>query len=97
MTNYSKNEILIASHIVPWKNSTNDERLDVNNGILLSPTYDALFDRHLVSFENNGKIILSTLLTKTKYQEIGITGNEIIRNFSSDNYSYLERHREMVI
>jgi len=45
VTNYSRNEILIASHIVPWKDSTNQERLDRNNGILLSPTYDALFDR----------------------------------------------------
>ncbi len=37
ITDYSKNDILIASHIVPWKNASNDERLDVNNGILLSP------------------------------------------------------------
>ena len=66
-------------------------------GILRSPTYDALFDRHLVSFENNGKIILSDSLTKTKYQEIGITGKEIIKNFSTDNYPYLERHRETLI
>jgi 5-methylcytosine-specific restriction enzyme A len=59
VTNYTKNEILIASHIVPWKNASNADRLNVHNGILLSPTYDALFDRHLISFENSGKIILS--------------------------------------
>lgn len=96
VTNYSKNEILIASHIVPWKGSTNDERLDVNNGILLSPTYDALFDKHLISFENNGKIIFSNSLLKSNYNEIGITGKELIKNFSTDNYTYLERHRELL-
>lgn len=93
VTNYNKNEILIASHIVSWKNSTNDERMDVNNGILLSPTYDALFDQHLISFENNGKIILSNSFSKTKYQDLGITGKEIIKDFSKYNHPYLERHR----
>jgi predicted restriction endonuclease len=96
VTNYSKKEILIASHIVSWKDSTSEERLDVNNGILLSPTYDALFDQKLISFENNGKIILSDLLSKTKYQEIGVSGREIIKDLSKDNHLYLERHRELI-
>ena len=97
VTNYPRNEILIASHIVPWKHSTNDERLDVSNGILLSPTYDALFDRHLISFENDGKIILSDSLVNTNYQTLGVTGKEAIKNLSKDNYPYLERHRESLI
>lgn len=97
VTNYPKNEILIASHIIPWKGASNDERLDVNNGILLSPTYDALFDRHLISFENSGKIILSDSLTRSNFREIGITGNEIIKKLSLDNYPYLERHRQHML
>jgi 5-methylcytosine-specific restriction enzyme A len=96
VTNYSKQQILIASHIVPWKEANNEERLDVNNGILLSPTYDALFDRHLISFENNGKIILSDSFSKTKYQELGVTGNESVKQFSNENHSYLERHRQIL-
>lgn len=94
VTRYSKKEILIASHIVPWKDSTNDERLDVDNGILLSPTYDALFDQRLISFENNGKIILSDSLLKTNYETIGVTGNESIKKLSVGNQYYLERHRQ---
>lgn len=97
VTNYSKNEILIASHILPWKESNNDERLDVNNGILLSPTYDALFDQHLISFENNGKIILSDTLLKTNYRDIGVTGNEIIKNLKVENHFYLDRHRNNLL
>ena len=59
VTGFSKLEVLIASHILPWKIATDEERLDVDNGLLLSPTYDALFDRHLISFEKNGSIVLS--------------------------------------
>ena len=93
MTNYQKNEILIASHIVPWRDASNADRLNVHNGILLCPTYDALFDRHLISFENNGKIILSESLSKTQYQSIGVTGKELVRNLSRENYAFLEQHR----
>lgn len=97
VTNYPRNEILIASHIVAWKDSTNDERLDVNNGILLSPIYDALFDRHLIGFENSGKIILSDSLRKTNYNVLSITGKETIKKLSSDNYIYLDRHKKLLV
>jgi hypothetical protein len=59
----------------------------------LSPNYDALFDRHLISFENSGKIILSDTIEMQAYQKIGLTGNEKILNFSSLNQNYLDRHR----
>jgi hypothetical protein len=97
VTNYSKYDILIASHIVPWKDSNNDERLDVDNGILLSPNYDALFDRHLISFENSGKIILSEVLKGSDYQKLGVSGNEFIKNLSFNNHTYLGRHRQMMV
>ena len=54
---------MVASHIVPWSESTEEERLDVNNGILLSPLYDALFDKHLISFADNGSIIISNKIS----------------------------------
>ncbi len=97
VTGFDKLNLLIASHILPWSNSNDNERLDVDNGILLSPTYDALFDRHLISFENSGKIILSDNIEKQAYQKIGVTGNEKIQNLSSHNHDYLERHRNMFL
>lgn len=93
VTGFNKLDILIASHIVPWSDSTDNERLDVDNGLLLSPTYDALFDRHLISFENNGKIILSNAIDYTAYKKIGVTGKERINNLSYNNHVYLDRHR----
>lgn len=97
VTGFDKLEILIASHIVPWSESNNNERLDIHNGILLSPTYDALFDRHLISFENNGKIILSDAIDYEAYKKVGIYGKEEIKNLSQYNFSYLLRHRNNLI
>jgi hypothetical protein len=96
VTNFNKLDILIASHIVPWSKATNQERLDVNNGLLLSPTYDALFDKHLITFDNNGKIILSDKIEFSAYQKIGITGKEKIDGLSEYNHHYLQKHKEMM-
>jgi hypothetical protein len=93
VTGFDKLDVLIASHIVPWAESTDPERLDIHNGILLSPTYDALFDRHLISFENNGRIVLSDTVELDAYKKIGVSGYERISNLSRYNLEYLERHR----
>ena len=97
VTNFNKLDILIASHIVPWSKATDHERLDVNNGLLLSPTYDALFDKHLITFENNGKIILSDKIEFAAYQKIGITGKEQISDLSMYNVQYLDRHNQIFV
>jgi hypothetical protein len=90
-------EILIASHIVPWREANNKERLDVDNGILLSPTYDALFDKYLISFNNEGNILLSKSMAINEFHKLGITGTEKINNLSPGNKKYLQRHREKLI
>jgi 5-methylcytosine-specific restriction enzyme A len=96
VTGFDKAQVLIASHIHPWKDAKDDERLDVNNGILLSPVYDALFDKHFISFENSGKIILSDSIEARAFQKIGVTGEETIRNLSRENFSYLDMHRSRI-
>lgn len=93
VTGFNKLDILIASHIVPWCESSDEERLDLHNGILLSPVYDALFDKHLISFENNGKIILSDAIDIGAYKKLGVSGAEKINELSNYNLQYLERHR----
>ena len=95
VTRFDKIEILIASHIVPWSKATNEERLDVHNGILLSPNYDALFDKHFITFSNEGKIVLSDKIEKSAFEKIGITGKERIDGFSKYNLTYLGRHNEI--
>src|SRR5262249_5289101 len=52
-----------ASHIKPWRESTNAERLDPQNGLPLIASLDALFDVGLISFESSGKLITSSSLS----------------------------------
>ena len=95
VTSFSDSRILIASHIHPWKDSNDDERLDINNGILLSPTYDALFDKHLITFEKSGKIVLSDAINDQEFRKLGVHGTERIFKLNSDNQMYLEKHQKV--
>lgn len=89
-------EILIASHIVPWKSATDKERLDPENGILLSPVYDALFDKYFISFDSNGEIIISNILSDDDCKMLGVTKNEKIKGLSKGNLEYLKEHRQLL-
>ena len=94
ITGLSITTVLIASHIHPWKDATDEERLDVGNGILLSPNLDALFDKHLISFEDNGKILISKLLNENQKDVLGLDGLSL-REVYEDMMSYLALHREV--
>ena len=85
--------ILISSHILSWSESTDTERLDVENGILLSPLYDALFDKHLISFEDNGKLIISNKLSEDNINKAKLS-QDIIINITEGMKKYLMIHRE---
>jgi len=86
-------EVLIASHIVPWRDSNDHERLDSENGILLSPNYDALFDKHLISFEDSGEIIISPMIKPNQLSLLGISKEAKI-SVTELMKPYLARHRE---
>lgn len=56
----STTSVLRASHIKEWSESSREERIDANNGLLLCANHDALFDRHQISFEpETGAICIS--------------------------------------
>lgn len=62
--------VLRASHIVPW-GADEDERLNPKNGLLLSANLDALFDRYLITFDPDGKLKVSVLVTKRDQERLG--------------------------
>ena len=93
VTNCELSKILISSHIVPWSESNDQEKLDVGNGILLSPNLDSLFDKHLISFEDNGDIMISKNLTTKDLQTLGIYRDMKLRKVYDDMKSYLKKHR----
>lgn len=71
VTGFAKLELLRASHIKPWAKATNEERLDSENGILLTPSLDALFDRGFITFKSDGKVKFSAQLKATDFECLG--------------------------
>ena len=72
ITRVERMEHLIASHIQPWRDSSNEGRLDGENGLLLTPTVDHLFDKGFISFENAGQLIVSPVADPLSLQRMGI-------------------------
>ena len=95
VTGISNPELLIASHIKPWKVCSNSERLDSHNGVLLSAMVDRLFDSGLISFSERGKLLLSPQLSNHDRGKCGIDGCPAI-SFSMQSLRYLEYHRRIV-
>ena len=68
----SNKSLLTASHIKPWKASDSTEKLDENNGLLLCPNHDKLFDKGFISFDQSGKIMISEELSEEDAASMGI-------------------------
>lgn len=84
---------LRASHIKPWRVSSNAERLDGHNGLLLAPHVDHLFDRGFISFGSEGELLISPQLTEGQFQEWFFDRRLAARPLSAAQRGYLEYHR----
>jgi len=99
ITRVDRIEHLIASHCKPWRDcETNRERLDGENGLLLTPTMDHLFDRGYISFEGHGDLLVSPVAHKDSLLRMGIDPAERanVGAFSEGQRAYLEYHQEQV-
>jgi hypothetical protein len=96
ITGVNHNEHLRASHCKPWRLSTNDERLNGENGLLLTPSADHLFDRGFISFEDNGDLLISPVAHHESLYRMGIDPRESrnVGNFSSGQRVFLKYHRD---
>ena len=88
--------MLVASHIMPWKDSDNQQRLDKFNGLLLLPNLDRAFDRGLISFEDSGHIKISKDLSTADKRLLGIHLGLSLEKPSPRHAPYLKYHREHV-
>ena len=90
---------LVASHCKPWRDSNNEERLDGENGLLLTPSIDHLFDRGFIGFEDNGKLIISPVAHKPSLQRMGIEVAKVVNvgGFTSGQKQFLDFHRNAVL
>lgn len=89
-------DMLIASHIKPWSEADMDERVDVNNGLLLCPNHDWLFDKGYISFDDDGKIIISEKLNEINQILMNVDRKRSI-NMSEKTKAYMEYHREILL
>lgn len=95
VTGLAEPSLLRASHIKPWaKCESDNERLDVFNGLLLAPHLDALFDGGWVSFSDQGGLLVSKLLTATARAQLGIDTGWSIQGLKAAHMGYLAHHRE---
>jgi putative restriction endonuclease len=96
VTGLSNLALLRASHIKPWRDSTNQERLDPMNGLLLQPTLDHLFDLGLITFDQTGAVIISPRLSQNDTKKLQLGDNLKLRSVPYRLKGYMEHHRSHV-
>jgi putative restriction endonuclease len=98
VTRVDRPEHLIASHIRPWRHSENDQRLDPENGLMLTPNIDHLFDRGFITFESGGRLVVSPTADRVSLIRLGVDPDARIDagNFSSGQKRHLEYHRDEI-
>lgn len=84
-------QLLVASHIKPWKDCNDKERIDFFNGLLLCPSHNAAFDKGYISFDNEGKIIISNILNDQNKQLLQLHENIKIQ-LESRHRNYMDWH-----
>jgi hypothetical protein len=90
---------LVASHCKPWRDSSNDERLDGENGLLLTPSIDHLFDRGFIGFEDSGDLIVAPVAHKPSLQRMGVETQSVfnVGGFTWGQRRFLDFHRDKVL
>lgn len=90
---------LLASHCKPWRDSSNEERLNGENGLLLTPSIDHLFDRGFLGFDNSGELIISPVAHRPSLQKMGIETERLVNvgPFTDGQKHFLEFHRNSVL
>ena len=98
ITMINEESLLIASHIKPWAVSNSKERIDPNNGFILSPLYDKLFDRGYITFSVDKRVSISNWLSRQVKDRIGIKENQLFQflPINDARASYLDYHRSTV-
>lgn len=97
ITKISIQEVLVASHIKPWSICDNKERICKDNGLILSATYDKLFDSGLISFKANGQILISKLISKDDIKRLNLIEGKIYDiKYNENMKKFLDYHNEAI-
>jgi hypothetical protein len=93
LTGITEAELLRASHIIPWADCTDEQRLDVHNGLLLSALWDAAFDKGLVSFADNGVPLASENLSAAARSALRFDKARALPSLREAHRANLAEHR----
>lgn len=96
VTGVSDPRHLRASHIKPWRKSTDIEKIDGNNGLMLAPHVDHLFDRGFITFADDGTMLSSSQVASDILDAWKLNPRINVGPFSAEQVAYLEYHRAHV-
>ena len=97
VTGITHPKLLIASHIKPWSVCEDNERVDIENGLLLSANMDKLFDCGLITFSNTGKLSISSFVGSENENKLHISKDiNVDLKASKQLLKYLEYHRDVL-
>ena len=94
VTGETEHELLIASHIKPWRDSDDKERQDGHNGLLLAPHIDRLFDLGRISFSDDGDLLIRDRKVEAVLKLWGVPYPLNVKSFDKRQKRYLAYHRK---
>lgn len=96
VTGVQEPRVLRSSYIKPWSKSNVDEKTDHFNGLLLIPNLDTLFNEGLITFCDNGRMLVSPDWREADQRRMYITPDLTLRVVHPESFRYLEFHRDVV-
>lgn len=97
VTGIDDERFLTASHIRPWSKSDNEARLDGNNGLMLSPHIDRLFDKGYISFDDLGDLLISTQLPAEIKSKWDLGKVAVRKPLSEQQRLFMAYHRSEIL
>lgn len=97
-TKVNDERLLVVSHIKPWILSNEEEKIDIKNGLIFTPTFGCLFDKGLISFDDDKTLLVSPWISPVNQENLNIYNGKFIEALPLDNKrkSYLSFHREHI-
>lgn len=94
ITHCANYPLLVASHIMPWRKADNRQRIDLYNGLLLTPNIDKLFDKGYITFDKKGIMICSKRINSDDKEIFGIDENSHLTRIEDKHLPYLRYHQD---
>ena len=96
VTNVTDPNLLVACHIKDYAKCNTLEKFDKFNGLTMTPTIHSLFDMGYLTFDENGKMVLSDFFRNVDRRNLNLYGKTITVLLEEEMKPYLSWHNENV-